>query len=104
MGDAQFSWNVKPFPTITNRFSRTGFLLGLVGVPVMLLFNQIDTSQHMTSYVMLLMIALMFWSLMVTAHIFRMSLDIKPGIAAILTVAYTVFSLIVVALATSGAA
>jgi len=50
------------------------------------------------------MIALMFWSLMVTAHIFRQSLAIKASTAAMLTIAYTVIALLVTGLVMSGVA
>ncbi len=104
-------WLMLNFRGMLNRYQQSltalagaGCCIGIVGIPVMLLFNQVNTKDQMTSYVMLLMIALMFWSLMVTAHILRDSLDIKPGTAAVLTVIYTVLSLLAVALANSGVA
>jgi hypothetical protein len=99
------------FRGFKSRFQQTitamagaGSCLGIVGIPVVLLFNQVSEQERLSSYAMLLMIALMFWSLMVTAHIFRRSLDIKPGIAAVLTIAYTILSLLAVGLVISGVA
>jgi len=104
-------WLMLNFRGMLNRYQQSltalagaGCCIGIVAIPIMLLFSQIDIKQQTTSYVMLLMIALMFWSLMVTAHILRKSLDIKPGTAAVLTVAYTIITLVLVALATSGVA
>ncbi|MDF1588935.1 MAG: hypothetical protein P1P93_07245 [Gammaproteobacteria bacterium] len=104
-------WLMLNFRGMLNRYQQSltaltgaGCCIGIVAIPIMLLFSQVDVKQQMTSYVMLLMIALMFWSLMVTAHILRKSLDIKPGTAAVLTVAYTIITLVLVALANSGVA
>lgn len=104
-------WFLLNFRGMLNRYQQSltalagaGCCIGIVGIPVMLLFSQVDVKDQMTSYIMLLMIALMFWSLMVTAHILRKSLDIKPGTAAVLTVVYTVITLMLVALANSGVA
>jgi len=82
----------------------TGSLIAIVGFPVIWWFFQIEPEQQAMSYAMLLMVVLMFWSLMVTAHIFRQSLDIKPGTAAMLTIAYTVVTLLVTGLVMSGVA
>ena len=82
----------------------TGTCLGIIGIPVVLLFNQVNEQERLSSYAMLLLIAVMFWSLMVTAHIFRRSLDIKPGTSAVLTITYTIVSLLAVGLVISGVA
>lgn len=82
----------------------TGSFITIVGFPVIWWFYQIEPEQQATSYVMLLMVALMFWSLMVTAHIFRQSLDIKAGTAAVLTVIYTMITLLLTGLVMSGVA
>lgn len=81
-----------------------GCCLGIAGFPIVLLFNQVGEQERLSSIALLLMVALMFWSLMVTAHILRRSLEVKPGTAAAITIAYTVLSLIVVGLAMSGVA
>lgn len=102
-------WLMLNFRGRLNRYQQSltalagaGSCIGIVGIPIMLLFSHVDVKDQMTSYVMLLMIALMFWSLMVIAHILRNSLDIKPSTAAVLTVVYTVITLMLVALANSG--
>ncbi len=82
----------------------TGVCIALIGLPIIWWFYQIEPEQQATSYAMLLMVALMFWSLMVMAHIFRKSLDIKAGAAALLTIAYTVTALLVTGLVMSGVA
>lgn len=81
-----------------------GIILDLIGLPLLIWLNQIDKLEQGTSVALLLMIALMFWSLMVTAHIFRQALDIKAGTAAIVTVIYTALSLLVLGLSLSGVA
>jgi len=82
----------------------TGSCIALIGFPIIWWFYQIDAEQQATSLAMLLMVALMFWSLMVMAHIFRQSLDIKAGTAAMLTISYTVVTLLVTGLVMSGVA
>jgi len=79
----------------------TGSVMGIVGLPILWLFRQVEAHGQLTSLVLLLVMAVVFWSLMVTAHIFRQALDIRPGMAAIVTVLYTTASLIVVGLAMS---
>lgn len=81
-----------------------GIVLDLVGLPLLLWFMKIDPLEQGTSVAMLLMIALMFWSLMVIAHIFRQALDIKAGSAAMITIMYTALSLVVFGLTLSGVA
>ncbi|HHA18146.1 MAG: hypothetical protein DRQ39_08295 [Gammaproteobacteria bacterium] len=92
------------FQQTVTAMAGAGSCLGIVGIPVVLLFNQVSEQERLSSFAMLLMIALMFWSLMVTAHIFRRSLDIKPGAAAVLTIGYTIVSLLAVGLVISGVA
>jgi len=82
----------------------TGICIALLGFPIIWWFYQVPAEQQATSLAMLLMIALMFWSLMVTAHIFRQSLAIKASTAAMLTIAYTVIALLVTGLVMSGVA
>ncbi len=82
----------------------TGAIMGLFGLPIFLLFRQVESQGQLTSLVLLLVLILMFWSLFITAHIFRHALEIRPGMAAILTVAYTILSLVVVGLTISGVA
>lgn len=82
----------------------TGAIMGLLGLPIFWLFRQVESQGQATSLVLLLVLILMFWSLFITAHIFRHALEVRPGAAAVLTVAYTVVSLIVVGLTMSGVA
>ena len=84
--------------------SGTGVCIATVGFPIMWWFYQIEPEEQATSLAMLLMIGLMFWSLMIAAHIFRQSLEIKAGTAAMITIAYTVLSIIVAGLVMSGVA
>tara|TARA_R110002049_G_scaffold270516_1_gene447510 strand:+ start:819 stop:1331 length:513 start_codon:yes stop_codon:yes gene_type:complete len=81
-----------------------GIILDLVGLPLMFWLNQIDKVEQGTSLALFLMIGLMFWSLMIMAHIFRQALEIKAGVAAILTIIYTAMSLVVLGLTLSGVA
>ena len=81
-----------------------GIILNLVGFPLMIWLNQTDKLDQASSVAMLFIIALMFWSLMVIAHIFRQAINIKAGTAAMLTVVYTILSLLVLGLTLSGVA
>lgn len=80
----------------------TGAMMGLLGLPVFWLYRQVEPNGQVTSLVLLLVMILMFWSLFITAHIFRNALEIRPGMAAIATIAYTILSLVVVGLTISG--
>ena len=80
----------------------TGVCIGIVGTPIMIWFNRINEAEQATSLAMIFVLALMFWSLMVTAHIFRQTLEIKPSSASILTVAYTLMSILISGLTMSG--
>lgn len=84
--------------------SGAGIILNLIGFPLLLWLNQTDKLEQGTSVAMLFVIALMIWNLMVIAHIFRQALDIKAGTAAMLTVMYTVMSILVLGLTLSGVA
>jgi hypothetical protein len=108
---ALFTWSVLSVKQLTIRFVQTytallgaGACIGLVAIPVLSLFYRTMVEEQPTSISMILMMALMFWSLMVMAHIFRMSLEIKPGLAAVITVIYTILSMLAVGLTTSGVA
>lgn len=82
----------------------TGSCLAIVGMPIVAWFYHSTEQEQMNGVALLFMVALMFWSLMVTAHIFRYALEIKSSTAAMLTVAYTVLSIIATGLAMSGVA
>ena len=81
-----------------------GSCLAIVGMPIVAWFYQTAEQEQMNGVALLFMVMLMFWSLMVTAHIFRYALDIKSSTAAMLTVAYTVLSILATGLAMSGVA
>ncbi len=108
---ALFTWFVLNIKQLQPRFMQTytallgaGACIGLVAIPILSLFYRTMVEQQPTNISMILMMALMFWSLMVMAHIFRMSLEIKPGLAAVITVIYTILSMLTVGLTTSGVA
>lgn len=82
----------------------TGSVLGVIGIPVFWLFRQVEPHGQLTSLVLLMVLVVMIWSMLVTAHIFRNALDIKAGMAAIITVVYIIVSLVLVGLAMSGVA
>lgn len=82
----------------------SGIILNLMGYPLVIWLNQSDKLEQGTSIAMLFLVGLMFWSLMVIAHIFRQALDIKAVTAAIITVTYTALSLLVLGLTLSGVA
>lgn len=82
----------------------TGALFGLVSLPFILWFNQVPEAEQANSYALFFLAAIMFWSLMVTAHIFRYALEIKVGTSAVLTVIYTALSLLTLGLTMSGVA
>ena len=99
------------FKQLQARFQQTltalagaGAVLGLISLPIMRWFYHMDEALRASSFAMLLVIVLTFWSLMITAHIFRHALDIKSNTAAMLTIIYTVLSLIILGLTLSGVA
>lgn len=92
------------FIQMATAMAGTGAIMGIIGWPVLWLFRQVEPHGQLTSLVLLLVLVLMFWSLFITAHIFRHALEVRPGMAAILTVGYTIVSLIVVGLTISGVA
>ncbi len=92
------------FIQMATAMAGTGAIMGIIGWPVLWLFRQVEPHGQLTSLVLLLVLVLMFWSLFITAHIFRHALEVRPGMAVILTVGYTIVSLIVVGLTISGVA
>lgn len=92
------------FEQTVTTMAGTGALIGMISWPVFLLFRQVEPHSQITSIVLLLVLIVIFWSLFVVAHIFRYALDIRPGLAAVITTVYTIASLIVVGLTISGVA
>jgi len=108
-----FTWLLLRLRGFDPRFQQTvtalagaGSCLGIIGIPVVYFFKQVSVNEpsQLSGLAMLMMIGLMLWSLMVTAHIFRTSLEIKPSSAVLLTISYTILSLIMVGLVVSGIA
>jgi len=97
------SYQARYLQTLT-AMAGTSCFLALVGFPVIWWFYQLEADAVSSSLVMIFMVALLFWNLMVMAHIFRLSLDIKAGTAAMLSVATTLISLVVTGLIMSGVA
>jgi len=83
---------------VTTALAGAGSCVAIVGIPIIGWFYQLDFESQSMSPAMIFMMALLFWSLMVTAHILRYSLDIKPGTATMITVFYILSSLIISAL------
>jgi len=82
-----------------------GSCLAVIGIPIIWAFSQMTEQDEIkNTIILMLMITFMFWNLMVNAHIFRHALDIKANTAAMITVAYTVLSIVVVGLTMSGVA
>jgi len=82
----------------------TSIVLELIGLPIALWMSQIPEAEQPESPVMVLLLLFVFWILMVTAHIFRYALDIKPSMAAVLTVIYFISSVLIAGLTMSGVA
>jgi len=92
------------FQQTVTALAGAGSCLGCVGYPVVYFFSQVKDHEQFAGLAMLLMIAVLLWSLMVTAHIFRNALEIKPGSAVMITIGYTIVSLMAVGLTISGVA
>ena len=76
-------------------------ILGLISIPILWQFYQLEEIEQPKSLAMMLIMIVLFWSLMVTAHIFRKSLDIIPSRAVVITVIYSIVSLLAVGLVMS---
>jgi hypothetical protein len=84
----------------------TGTIISLIALPLVNLASGISPDQmtFTDNVIMVLIMTVLLWSLMVTAHIFRNALEIKVGLAVALTVVYTIALMLVVGTAMSGAA
>ncbi len=83
----------------------TGALVSIIALPLVLLASDINP-ENMTavqSGIMMLIMVVLLWILMITAHIFRHSAEVKAGAAVALTVVYTILTMVVVGAAMSGA-
>ena len=105
------AWLVLRVKQYGNRYLQTvtsiagsNAIIALVSLPVLMLFRLVEPHGQLTMLVLLFVILLVIWNLMVTAHILREALELQAGMAVIVTVIYTVLSLIVVGLAIAGVA
>lgn len=69
-------------------------LLGILVMPFLAVFYQYEETESMASVLLLLLMAMMLWSLMVTAHILRRALDCSAPVAVGWTVLYVIVSII----------
>ena len=79
-------------------------LLGILVMPVLAVFYQYDETQPMANWLLLILMAIMLWSLMVTAHIIRRALECSAPAAVGWTVFYVILSIIGSGLVMSGVA
>lgn len=82
----------------------TGVCMSIVAYPVMWRFYQLEPEQQATSFSMLLMVAVLLWSLMIMAQILRQSLEVRAGTAMMITIAYIAITIVVTGLVMSGVA
>lgn len=104
-------WLLLQIRDFTLRFQQTvtamagiGTCIGIVSIPISYFFLQVKDNQQLAGIAALLMLAIMIWNVMVIAHVFRTALEIRPGSAVLLTVAYALLSLMVLGLTASGVA
>lgn len=81
-----------------------GVLLGIVVMPFLAMFYQYDETEPMGNGLLLIMMVIMLWSLMVTAHILRRALDSSAPVAVGWTVLYVIVSIVGSGLVMSGVA
>lgn len=75
----------------------TGVIMSLLGLPVLLSIS-IENIDTVSTPLKLLLLAFILWSLMVMAHIYRYTLNIRPTTAAIISII-----VVVVVMAADGA-
>jgi hypothetical protein len=99
------------FRKLLNRYQQTitamaatGSLIGIVGMPLLFSSKGLTEQSEFIGLVMMLLVMVLLWSMMVTAHIFRNALQVKPVTAVMITVAYTIANMMVVGLTMSGVA
>ena len=84
---------------MTTALAGTGICLSIIGYPAFWWFYHLDPELRPDSFSMMLIMILVFWSLMITSHIFRYTLEIKVSTATLLTIAYTALAMVVSGLA-----
>jgi len=82
----------------------TGSLLGLLALPLLSAFHQYADQTNTNNFLLFALMLVMLWSLMVTAHIFRKTLETTAGKAVALTIFYVLVAIIINGLVMSGVA
>lgn len=80
----------------------TGSLLGLLAMPLLWAFHQYAEQSDTANFILFALMLVMFWSLMVTAHIIRRALETTAPKAVALSVLYVVLAIIINGLVMSG--
>lgn len=81
----------------------TGSLLGLLSMPLLWAFHQYAEKTDAANFILFSLMLVMFWSLMVTAHIIRRTLETSAPKAVALTMLYVVIAIVLNGLVMSGA-
>ena len=79
--------------TITAMTS-SGTVMGVVGFPLLMQVPK-DITAEISTGISFMLLVFVLWSLMIMAHVFRHAMDIKPGLAAVVSVAVLVAMMIV---------
>lgn len=82
----------------------TGSLLGLLAMPFLWAFHQYAEQPDTANFILFALMLVMFWSLMVTAHIIRRTLEISAAKAVAITILYVFVAIIFNGLVMSGVA
>ena len=93
------------FNQTVTAMAATSSLISIVALPLVMMALDItpEAMSAVDSGIMMVIMFVLLWSLMVTAHIFRNALEIKASMAVALTVLYTISMMVVVGTAMSGA-
>ena len=68
--------------------------MGVAGFPLLMQIPK-DIAAEVSTGMSFILLAFVLWSLMIMAHIFRHAMDIKPGLAAVVSVVVLVAMMIV---------
>lgn len=100
------SWNhvVSRYPQTLIAVAGTSSLLGLLAMPLLWAFHQLSEKSDTANIILFVLVLVMFWSLMVTAHIIRHTLETSAPKAVALTVLYVFLAIIINGLVMSGVA
>jgi len=82
----------------------TGSLLGLLAMPLLWAFHQYAEQSDTENFILFALMLVMLWSLMVTAHIIRRSIETSAPKAVAITVLYVVLAIVINGLVMSGVA